>query len=32
MGLLKFKDGCQSKVEWTYPALEILHAGSKEDF
>lgn len=32
MGLLKFKDGCQSKVEWVYLAPEVLHAGSKEDF
>lgn len=32
MRLLKFKDGNQSKVEWSYPAPEVLHAGSKEDF
>lgn len=30
MGLLKFKDGCQSKVEWTYLAPEVLHTGSKD--
>lgn len=32
MGLLKFKDRCQNKMEWTYPSPEILHAASKEDF